>query len=195
MEVLYLQEKPTLDEGPFLREERSLINAVAERLGRTIEHIQAQEQVLAEKQSALQQKTIALQEVLAAVQEEKNKIGRAVLANVDKIIMPMLDALEQGLPDSQKRCVPTLKQSLKEIASPFVEKLSREFHSLTPMEIRICHHVKRGLSSKKMASIENISPGTVGTYRFQIRRKLGLLNKGVNLASFLQQVMPESPNG
>ncbi len=193
VEVHYLQERPTLDEGPFLREERSLINAVAERLGKAIEYIQAQQQVLAE-QSALQQKNIALQEVLDAVQEEKDKVGRAVLANVDRIIMPMLDTLEQGLPDRQKKCVAMLKQNLKEIASPFVEKLSKEFHSLTPMEIQICHHIKRGLSSKEMASIESISPATVRTYRFQIRRKLDLLNKDVNLASFLQQMMPKSPN-
>jgi PAS domain S-box-containing protein len=35
--VCYLEEMPVLDEGPFLHEERSLINALAERLGRIIE--------------------------------------------------------------------------------------------------------------------------------------------------------------
>ncbi len=37
LEVCYLESKPEEDEGPFLREERSLIDAVAERLGKTIE--------------------------------------------------------------------------------------------------------------------------------------------------------------
>jgi PAS domain S-box-containing protein len=45
VEVYYLEEKPEIDEGPFLKEERSLINAIAERLGRIIEHNQAAEQV------------------------------------------------------------------------------------------------------------------------------------------------------
>ena len=41
VEVCYLHEQPGKDEGPFLTEERSLIDAVAERLGRIIERMQA----------------------------------------------------------------------------------------------------------------------------------------------------------
>lgn len=37
VEVYYLEEKPTIDEGPFLKEERILIDAIAERLARIIE--------------------------------------------------------------------------------------------------------------------------------------------------------------
>ncbi len=38
VEVCYLKEEPELDEGPFLNEERKLINTVAERLGKAIRH-------------------------------------------------------------------------------------------------------------------------------------------------------------
>jgi len=38
VEVCYLEQRPTLDEGPFCAEERHLLNAIAERLGRVIEH-------------------------------------------------------------------------------------------------------------------------------------------------------------
>jgi PAS domain S-box-containing protein len=38
LEVGYLEEKPDSDEGPFLREERNLINAIAKRLGEITEH-------------------------------------------------------------------------------------------------------------------------------------------------------------
>lgn len=37
LEVFYLEKKPRADEGPFLKEERSLINVVAERIGEIIE--------------------------------------------------------------------------------------------------------------------------------------------------------------
>jgi two-component sensor histidine kinase len=43
IEVCYLEEKPESDEGPFLKEERALINAIAERLGRIVEHKRAEE--------------------------------------------------------------------------------------------------------------------------------------------------------
>ncbi len=37
IEVCYFEERPEEDEGPFTREERNLINAIAEELGRTVE--------------------------------------------------------------------------------------------------------------------------------------------------------------
>jgi PAS domain S-box-containing protein len=43
LEVCYLETRPPSDEGPFLKEEQSLLNAIAERLGRIIERIRAQE--------------------------------------------------------------------------------------------------------------------------------------------------------
>jgi len=42
-EVFYLEKMPELDEGPFLNEERDLINEIAERIGQYIERKQADE--------------------------------------------------------------------------------------------------------------------------------------------------------
>jgi len=42
VELCYLEERPIRDEGPFLREERALINAIAQRLGRLAERKQAE---------------------------------------------------------------------------------------------------------------------------------------------------------
>ncbi|MGD8776761.1 MAG: ATP-binding protein [Syntrophobacterales bacterium] len=43
LEVCYLDEKPECEEGPFMKEERSLLNAIAERFGRLIEREEAEE--------------------------------------------------------------------------------------------------------------------------------------------------------
>ena len=45
LEVCYLEERPQLDEGPFLSEERHLIHAVAEQLGKVIERKQAEDKL------------------------------------------------------------------------------------------------------------------------------------------------------
>jgi PAS domain S-box-containing protein len=42
IEVHYLEERPEEDEGPFLDEERRLLNALAERLGRILERIRVE---------------------------------------------------------------------------------------------------------------------------------------------------------
>ncbi|MCF8146750.1 MAG: response regulator [Deltaproteobacteria bacterium] len=43
LELCYLEERPLRDEGPFLKEERNLINLIGERLGRVIERKEAEE--------------------------------------------------------------------------------------------------------------------------------------------------------
>jgi len=43
LEICYLEERPEIDEGPFVKEERSLIKVITERLGHIIERKQAEE--------------------------------------------------------------------------------------------------------------------------------------------------------
>ncbi|PKN37886.1 MAG: hypothetical protein CVU62_09205 [Deltaproteobacteria bacterium HGW-Deltaproteobacteria-2] len=45
IEVCYLEERPLNDKGPFLKDERQLLIAIAERLGRVIERKMAEEQI------------------------------------------------------------------------------------------------------------------------------------------------------
>ena len=42
LEVFYLEERPTCDEGPFLVEERQFLNALAGHLGKSIERLQGE---------------------------------------------------------------------------------------------------------------------------------------------------------
>lgn len=46
VEVGYLEERPLSDEGPFLQEERRLLNAIAEKLGRVAERMEAEAALL-----------------------------------------------------------------------------------------------------------------------------------------------------
>jgi signal transduction histidine kinase len=46
VEVCYLEERPESDEGPFLKEETSLINAMARRLGKIIERKRMEDELL-----------------------------------------------------------------------------------------------------------------------------------------------------
>jgi hypothetical protein len=45
LEVCYLEEKPELDEGPFLKEAKDLINAVAENIEKIIEREEAEDAI------------------------------------------------------------------------------------------------------------------------------------------------------
>ena len=61
LEICYLEEKPEIDERPFLKEERNLIHAITERLGRIIERVRAtekQKQLESQLQQAQKMKSI-----------------------------------------------------------------------------------------------------------------------------------------
>jgi PAS domain S-box-containing protein len=64
VEVCYLEERPESDEGPFLEEERSLINAVAERLGRIVERRRAEEALRERTRELVDMPGISLEQML-----------------------------------------------------------------------------------------------------------------------------------
>ena len=188
--IFCFKKSPPDNKSPFLKEERSLIDTVAARIGRNIERIQTRKQLLA-GQSALEQKNIALHEVMAGIQDEKKEFGRRIVSNVEKIIMPLLHTLEQELPKGQRKYLDLLKGSIEDITLPFADSLSKEFTSLTPTEIRICNLIRRGLSTKEIAGLQHVSPATVNKHRERIRHKLQITNKDINLATYLETYMSD----
>jgi len=195
VEVFYTQQCPTLHEGPFLREERALLDAVAERIGTVATRIAAEQELheknrqLTVERKALQETNAALCTVLARIEDEKREIHRDVQANVEKVLMPILYALSIAVPKSRRRYVDLLRDNLSDIASPFINELSRRYASLTPTEIQICNMIRNSLQTKDIAQLRGVSVATVNRHREHIRRKLGLANTAANLTTFLQTTM------
>jgi hypothetical protein len=193
--IMYLEKRPPEDEGPFLREERALLDAIAERIGSAAMHIAVEREVrdtnrqLNLERKALQEANIALRSVLARIEEEKKEIYKDVQANVDKILMPILHEVELFLAPHQKQYAVMLKTSLESITSPFVSQLSKTFLHLTSTEIAICNLIRNGLQTKEIAEIRRVSVGTVSRHREHIRRKLKITNSDINLTTYLQSEM------
>jgi PAS domain S-box-containing protein len=76
VEVCYVEERPGSDEGPFQKEERSLINAIAERLGRVTERKRA-EQTIRQQAAFLQTILDALRDPFYVVDAEDYSIKMA----------------------------------------------------------------------------------------------------------------------
>jgi DNA-binding CsgD family transcriptional regulator len=200
VEVFYTRKTPPADEGPFLQEERALVDAVAEGLGRTAKRMRMEEELrnayeqLQVERKALQESNAALRTVLSRIEDEKGSIKEAIMANVDKIIMPILHALETEVEPDKKGYIRLLARNLEEITSPLVDRLSRRFLKLTPAEIRTCNMIRMGLGSKEIARIRHVSPATVSRQRESIRRKLAIKGKNVNLVTFLQTFNVAAPS-
>ncbi len=190
VEVHYLKKLPTHDEGPFLKEERLLINAVSDHIAKAIQRNITQRQLLVERQ-ALQDANVALHDSLVQSKQEKKMIGASIQAKIDKIITPIFYALEAEMDERQLKYLGLLKKNFQEIVSPFVEGSQGILTRLSPVELLICDMIKHGLSSKEIAILRGITPATVGRHRENIRHKLGLANRKVNLVSYLNARVEE----
>ena len=195
--IFYLEECPPADEGPFLKEERALLDAVAEQIGNIATRISADLELqetnrqLTLERKALQESNTALRIVLARIEQEKQEIRRDIKNNVEKIMMPILHGLATQLPAAQVKYVEMLQTNLEEITSPFISQLSLSFHSLTPTEIAICNMIRNGMRTKEIAETRGVSEATINRHREKIRRKLKITNQDANLATFLQSSMWE----
>jgi len=195
--IFYLEECPPSDEGPFMKEERALLDAVAEQVGTIATRISADLELqetnrqLSLERKALQESNSALRIVLARIEQEKQEIHRDIKMNVEKILMPILHALALQLSPAQIKYMEILQTNLEEITSPFISQLSHSYHSMTPTEIAICNMIRNGMRTKEIADMRGISEATINRHREKIRRKLKITNQDVNLATFLQSSMWE----
>ena len=195
VEVFYRQERPPLYEGPFLREERTLIDAIAERVGAVAMRLAAESEIqetnrqLTVERGALQEANTALRTILARIEEEKRTIHRDIQANVEKVLMPIIYAMLTEVPQPHRKYVELLSKNLLDIASPFANQLSEKCYSLTPTEFAICDMIRNGLQSKEIADIRGVAPATVSRHRERIRNKLKIANTNTNLTTYLKSLM------
>lgn len=189
--VFYLEERAAAEEGPFLKEERIMLDEVARRIGAVAVRISAERELqeinkqLSLERSALQETNAALRAVLAKIGEEKQQIHRDMQAHIEKIILPILQVLFLEMPREKRKYVEILRTNLEEITAPFIQKLGPDHQSLTQTEISICNLIRNGLRTKEIAKLRGVSAATIHRHREHIRKKLKLTKAKVNLATHL----------
>jgi DNA-binding CsgD family transcriptional regulator len=193
--IFYLEEKPAADEGPFLKEERVLLEEVARRISIIAIRISAERELqennkqLSIERMALQEANTALRAVLGNIEAEKQRIYKDMQVNIDKVIMPILQALSVELPKAQRKYAEILKTNLEEITSPFTNRFLYQYQSLTPTEITICNMIRNGLRTKEIAQLRAVSTATINRHREHIRKKLKIANNDINLTTYLQSLL------
>jgi len=156
---------------------------------RKVEKAVRESEIMLSKQNLiLEQKNIALRELMEQVNEERARMEEQILANVEKLLMPLVGRLKSMSTQMSLTVVNLIEEGLRDLTSKFGKDISSKINKLSKRELEICNMVKNGLSSKEIARILAISDRSVSTHRRNIRKKLGITNDKVNLASFLTQI-------
>jgi len=150
--------------------------------------IQKANNMLEEQKAAVEKKNIALQEVLEQIHTEKEQIENEVMANVENVLIPIIQRMKIESGREEKGNLKLLERDLKNLTSSFGNSVSDKKLRLTPREIEISDMIKNGLTSKEIARTLKLSKKSVDGHRNRIRNKLGIKNKKYNLASVLQHL-------
>ena len=148
------------------------------------EMLEKREVELEAKTSELEDLNAALRVLLKQREEDKNELEQKVLSNVKLLILPYIDKLKSRVDLKGSSYVNVLESNLKEIVSPFAQKLSVKYLNLTNREVQIANLIKEEKTTKEIAALLNVSESAVNVYRYHIRRKLNLTKKH-NLRSYL----------
>ena len=187
--TLYLKEGHPRDE-----KEEEFLGAVANVLAGIIERRRAEETIIetAEElkieREALERKNIALGEIMDRVESEKNALKQQLVTNVEQAVLPTLLRLKKSSKPHQERIFEMLEKDLREVVSPFIDTLRRDYAKLSPREMEVSRLIRNGMTSKEIAEVLNLSLLTVYKYRDLIRKKLGLANQGTNLRTYLRSL-------
>jgi len=150
------------------------------------EALQKRETELEIQSQHLQEVNSALKVLLQQREEDKKELQENIVANVKELVAPYLDKLSQGkLDERQKSYISLAQTNLNDIISPFIGNLSSKYLKLTPTEIQVANQIKHGKTTKEIAELLNLSVETIKFHRKNIRGKIGIKNKKVNLRTCL----------
>jgi len=179
-----------------VKERTAELKIINQRLEDEIAEHKKAEEALRNREAELKLNSRHLEEVNTALRvllrqrdEHKVEIEEKVLSNLRKLVIPHIETLKASdLDAKQMGCVNMLESNLKDLISPFSQKLSSEYLGLTPKEIQVANLVREGKTTKEIAELLNVSTNAIVFHRYHIRKKLGLKNQKINLRSYLSSL-------
>ncbi len=172
------------EKGDLARIQSIVVDITERKIGE--ESLKKSEAELRARTLALEQKNIAFKEIVQHIEEEKNMMRADLSANVEEVLMPVVEKLKMGADAGEYADL--LEHHLRELTSEFGLKVTRKGLNLSIREVEICSMIRGGLRSKDIARLLNVSHQTIEKHRKNIRKKLGISSKDINLSSYLREL-------
>lgn len=148
----------------------------------------AMESHLREEKTKAEEMNVTLKNVMKAIDRNKDEFELSITQKIATSIIPSLQkmAAEEN-PEIRDMYMKILRDQLAGLTKSSNSIRNEDIMRLTKSEVQICHMIQSGSTSKDIADAMSISLETVQTHRKNIRKKLGLSRKGVNLYSYLNK--------
>jgi PAS domain S-box-containing protein len=143
--------------------------------------------------SKIEKLNAALTALLEHREQESQRQLASLHATLEQLVLVHVETLRStGLTADQRMLVEVIEASLRNIAGSFVRQLQAWKLQLTPTEVQIADFLRLGKRTKEIASLLRVSPSAIAFHRHNLRIKLGLAGRPINLVSYLR-TMPEHP--
>lgn len=169
--------------------------------------LQLESEIAARERDTFRIKTLELER---ALEHKRGEIAALALAMsqknevIEKLNNKLSELAQQDTVDYTVRCTSMmheiellrntgedqwlhLQKQFESLDASYQQRLLERYPTLSQVEIKICLLMRLHLSTKDIASILWLSPRTVETHRFSIRKKMNL-EKDTNLSRTLQEV-------
>ena len=129
---------------------------------------------------------VTMRNLMKAFDREKSGVERNISHKIEPLLLPAIDKIrKEPAIELRNMFLDILREQLIVLTKGFGTELDARFLSLTRTEMNICRLIQSGYSSKEIAENLNLSFETIHTHRKNIRKKLGLRGRKVNLYSML----------
>ncbi|MBU3948063.1 MAG: PAS domain-containing protein [Proteobacteria bacterium] len=144
------------------------------------------EKMVQQRTNELEKNNTALEVLLKKREMDKTKLEEKLIFNIRQLVVPYLERLNNTtLDDYQENLIHIIEANLNDILTPLVPYVSASQLDLTPTEIQVASLIRLGKTTKEIANILCLAMSTIDFHRDNIRKKIGIKNKKVNLRSYL----------
>lgn len=143
---------------------------------------------LLNKKRQLEEMNVTLRTVMKSLDKEREAFQDSVGHTIRSTLLPALDPVRKAQSfDIRNSYLDIVEDQLLKLARGSGKDSHEGLLKLTPMEMKVSRFIQTGAATKEIAEALNLSVTTIQTHRKNIRRKLGLQNRHVNLATFLNR--------
>ncbi|APG24226.1 PAS domain S-box protein [Syntrophotalea acetylenica] len=153
---------------------------------RDISRQKALERRLRLEKQQVEEMNVTLRNVMKSVDGQRKEFEQNLARRIRSHLLPALERIASEPSEAiRSSYIDLVREQLIGLTSGTAAELDAGLMKLSRTEMRICQFIQAGCSTNDICEAMNLAFETVQTHRKNIRRKLGLRGKNVNLHSYL----------